>query len=153
MESDGNLRVGQIWNVVAQKRQLAVDLTYPEDVKRESEMGGGLNFSKLPQFQQNCAGDSTMTLRKNMAKLAEKRPLEEKGNESANKKPRGKNAPKLASNKLEATKTGYNITIRPTTPDSNFVNGDKSVPEGWKVSSHKEDGGRSWVMCPQVFLH
>ena len=43
-----------------------------------------------------------------------------------------------------------NITIRPSTPESNFVNGDKSVPKGWKISSHKEEDGRSWVICPQV---
>ena len=97
-----------------------------------------------------------MTLRKNKVKLAEKRPLEDKENESANKKARAKieqKAPKIASHK--ETKEGQqceNITIRPSTPEENFVNGDKSVPKGWKISSHKEEDGRSWVMCPQV-LH
>ena len=97
-----------------------------------------------------------MTLKKNKVKLAEKRPLEDKGNESASKKTKAKTeqkAPKIASKKSEATKMGQkceNITIRPSTPESNFVNGDKSVPKGWKISSHKEEDGRSWVICPQV---
>ena len=97
-----------------------------------------------------------MTLKKNKVKLAEKRPLEDKENESASKKPKAKTeqkAPKIVSKKSEATKIGQkceNITIRPSTPESNFVNGDKSVPKGWKISSHKEEDGRSWVICPQV---
>ena len=97
-----------------------------------------------------------MTLKKNKVKLAEKRPLEEKENESESKKPRAQSeqrAPKMASNKFEATKTGQkceNITIRPSPPEANFVAGDKSVPKGWKVGSHKEEDGRAGVMCPQV---
>ena len=98
-----------------------------------------------------------MTLRKNKVKLAQKRPLEDKENDSASKKMRAKTeqkAPKMAS-KMLTTKTGQkceDITIRPSTPEADFVNGDKSVPKGWKIGSHKEEDGRSWVMCPQV-LH
>ena len=93
-----------------------------------------------------------MTLKKNKVKLAEKRPLEDKGNESASKKTKAKTEQKPPK-KSEAAKIGQkceNITIRPSTPESNFVNGDKSVPKGWKISSHKEEDGRSWVICPQV---
>ena len=95
-----------------------------------------------------------MTLRKkNMGKPAEKRPLEETENEPASKKPRAKTAHKIISNKLEPTKTGQrcgNIIIRPITPEPNFVSGDKSVPEGWKIWTHREQDGRAPVMCPQV---
>ena len=97
-----------------------------------------------------------MTLRKNKVKLAQKRPLEDKENDSASKKMRAKTeqkAPKMASKML--TKTGQkceDITIRLSTPEVDFVNGDKSVPKGWKIGSHKEEDGRAWVMCPQV-LH
>ena len=96
-----------------------------------------------------------MTLKKNKVKLAEKRPLEDKKDESASKKPKAKSeqrTPKIASKK-SAMKIGQNcenITIRPSTPESNCLNGDKSVPKGWKISSHKEEDGRSWVICPQV---
>ena len=32
-----------------------------------------------------------------------------------------------------------------------FVDGDNSVPKGWKMSTHKEEDGRTSIMCPQVF--
>ena len=99
-----------------------------------------------------------MTSRKIKVKLTAKRPLEDKDDESASKKLRSNSeqkAPKITSNKLEVPKTGQkneNFTMRPSTPESNFVNGDKFVPKGWKISSQKEEDGRAWVMCPQVVL-
>ena len=97
-----------------------------------------------------------MTSGKNKVKMAAKRPLGDKENKTVNKKQKIKseqNAPKTTSNKLEATKTGQeseNFTMRPNTQESNFLDGDKSVPKGWKISSHKEEDGRAWVICPEV---
>ena len=99
-----------------------------------------------------------MTSGKNKVKMAAKRPLEDKENEIASKKQKVKSeqkAPKVTPNlKLEATKTvqkSENFTMHPSTVESNFVVGDNSVPKGWKISSHKEEDGRAWVICPQVF--
>ena len=99
-----------------------------------------------------------MSSRKDKIKMVAKRPLEDKDDEPASKKLKSKTeqkAPKITSKKLEAPKTGQkseNFTMRPSTPESNFVIGDKSVPKGWKISSQKEEDGRAWVMCPQVLI-
>ena len=86
--------------------------------------------------------------------MAAKRPLGDKENKTVNKKQKIKseqNAPKTTSNKLEATKTGQPSENFTNTQESIFLDGDKSVPKGWKISSHKEEDGRAWVICPEVF--
>ena len=75
---------------------------------------------------------------------AGKRSHEKKDNEPATKKQRGtpvQRAPKSAS-----SKTGQKIEDA-----KSFVDGDHSVPKGWKVSTRKEQDGRTFIMCPQVF--
>ena len=75
---------------------------------------------------------------------AGKRSLEKKDNEPATKKQRGtpvQKAPKSAS-----SKKGQNVEDA-----ISFVDGDKSVPKGWKMSTRKEGDGRTPIMCPEVF--
>ena len=75
---------------------------------------------------------------------AGKRSLEKKDNEPAAKKQRG--TPVQKDLKSTSSKKGQKIE------DTNsFVDGDKSVPKGWKMSTRKEEDGRTSIMCPQVF--
>ena len=77
---------------------------------------------------------------------AGKRSLEKKDNEPATKKQRG--TPVQKALKSTSSKKGQKIE------DANsFVDGDKSVPKGWKVSTRysKEEDGSTFIMCPQVF--
>ena len=79
-----------------------------------------------------------------MKNSAGKRSLEKRDNEPATKKLREtpvQKAPKSAS-----SKKGQTIEDA-----KSFVHGDHSVPKGWKMSTHKEQDGRTSIMCPQVF--
>ena len=89
-------------------------------------------------------------------KVGEKRALEDNSEKSACKKLRSEQkVPKIASKRSEAPKKGQKgekFTKGPLTPEFNFVDGDASVPKGWKISSHREEDGRAWVISPQVEL-
>ena len=75
---------------------------------------------------------------------AGKRSLEKKDNEPATKKQ--KRTPVQKALKSTSSKKGQKIEDA-----ISFVDGDKSVPKGWKVSTRKEQYGRTFIMCPQVF--
>ena len=75
---------------------------------------------------------------------AGKRSLEKRDNEPATKKQ--KRTPVQKALKSSSSKKGQKIE------DANsFVDGDHSVPMGWKMSTLKEQDGRTSIMCPQVF--
>ena len=76
---------------------------------------------------------------------AGKRSLEKRDNEPATKKQRG--TPVQKALKSTSSMKGQKIEDA-----ISFVDGDKSVPKGWKVSIHSlEEDGRTSIMCPQVF--
>ena len=75
---------------------------------------------------------------------AGKRSLEKKDNEPAAKKQKG--APVQKAPKTVSSLKGQKIDDA-----KSFVDGDNSVPKGWKVSTRKEEDGRTFIMCPQVF--
>ena len=75
---------------------------------------------------------------------AGKRTLEKKDNEPATKKQKGTAVQKDL--KTASIKKGQKIEDA-----KSFVDGDKSVPKGWKMSTRKEEDGRTSIMCPQVF--
>ena len=75
---------------------------------------------------------------------AGKRSLEKKDNEPATKKQRG--TPVQKASKSAFSKKGQKIEDA-----KSFVDGDHSVPKGWKMSTRKEEDGRTSIMCPQVF--
>ena len=75
---------------------------------------------------------------------AGKRSHEKKDNEPAAKKQRGTSLEKVP--KSASSKKGQKIEDA-----KSFVDGDNSVPKEWKVSTRKEQDGRTFIMCPQVF--
>ena len=75
---------------------------------------------------------------------AGKRSLEKKDNEPAAKNQKG--TPEQKAPKTASSKKGQKIEDA-----ISFVDGDKSVPKGWKMSTRKEEDGRTPIMCPQVF--
>ena len=75
---------------------------------------------------------------------AGKRSLEKEDNEPAAKKQRG--TPQQKAPKRASSKKGQKIEDAKSVAD-----GDKSVPKGWKMSTRKEQDGRTFIMCPQVF--
>ena len=75
---------------------------------------------------------------------AGKRSLEKKDNEPATKKQKG--TPVQNAFKTASSKKGQKIEDA-----KSFVDGDNSVPKGWKMSTGKEQDGRTFIMCSQVF--
>ena len=75
---------------------------------------------------------------------AGKRSLEKKDNEPATKKQ--KRTPVQKALKSSSSKKGQKIE-----DGKSFVDGDHSVPKGWKMSTRKEEDGKTFIICPQVF--